>query len=125
VEGCIAEAFLLKEAQVLNVCIAIYVLEYGRDGAIFHVVILTVYYLHILSIQYGITEVKERLHTPCTTGYQFEDEHANGVYQEEELPTTFTIDEGVALNSLLWIEEDSLIMILMNFDVGFLMWLAG
>jgi hypothetical protein len=44
---------------------------------------------------------RERLHTPCTTGYQFEDEHANGVYQEEELPTTFTIDEGVALNSLV------------------------
>jgi hypothetical protein len=73
-----------------------------------------------------------------------EDEQADDVYQEEELPTTFTIDEGVALNSLvgdrndvtadecvapkrnprnkkphceLWIEEDSLIVIPMNFGV--------
>jgi hypothetical protein len=44
---------------------------------------------------------RERLHTPCTAGYQFEDEHADEVYQEEELPTTFTVDEGVALNSLV------------------------
>jgi hypothetical protein len=89
---------------------------------------------------------RECLHTPCTVGYQFENEQADDVYQEEELPTTFTIDEGVALNSLvgdhndvtanecvaskrkrnprnkkphceLWIEEDSLIVIPMNFDV--------
>jgi hypothetical protein len=43
----------------------------------------------------------KRLHTPCTAGYQFEDEHADDVYQEEELPITFNIDEGVALNSLV------------------------
>jgi hypothetical protein len=35
---------------------------------------------------------RERLHTPCTVGYQFEDEQADDVYQEEELPTTFTIE---------------------------------
>jgi hypothetical protein len=44
---------------------------------------------------------RERLHTPCTAGYQFEDEHGDEVYQEEELSTTFTTDEGVALNSLV------------------------
>ena len=90
---------------------------------------------------------RERLHNPCTAGYQFKDEQVNDVYQEEELPTTFTIDEGFALNSLVgdrndvtadecvaqkrkrnprnkkatlrafWIEEDSLIVIPMNFDV--------
>jgi hypothetical protein len=49
---------------------------------------------------------RERLHTPCTVGYQFEDEQANDVYQEEELPTTFTIDEGVALNSLVGDRND-------------------
>jgi hypothetical protein len=48
----------------------------------------------------------ECLHTPCTAGYQFEDEHADDVYQEEELPTTFTIDEGVALNSLVGDRND-------------------
>jgi hypothetical protein len=47
-----------------------------------------------------------RLHTPCTTGYQFEDDQANEVYQEEELPTTFTVDEGVALNSLVGDRDD-------------------
>jgi hypothetical protein len=89
---------------------------------------------------------RERLHTLCTIGYQFKDGQADEVYHEKELPTTFTVDEGVALNSLvedcdditvdegvapkrkrnprnkkphceLWIEEDSLIMIPMNFDV--------
>ena len=49
---------------------------------------------------------RERLHTPCTAGYQFEDEQADDVYQEEELPTTFTIDEGVALNSLVGDHND-------------------
>jgi hypothetical protein len=48
----------------------------------------------------------ERLHTPCTTGYQYEDEHADDVYQEDELPSTFTIDEGVALNSLVGDRND-------------------
>jgi hypothetical protein len=50
--------------------------------------------------------LRERLHTPCTTGYQFEDEQADDVYQEEELPATFTIDEGVALNSLVGDRND-------------------
>ncbi len=48
----------------------------------------------------------ECLHTPCTTGYQFEDEQANEVYQEEELPATFTVNEGVALNSLVRDRDD-------------------
>jgi hypothetical protein len=49
---------------------------------------------------------RERLHTPCIAGYQFEDEQADDVYQEEELPTTFIIDEGVALNSLVGDRND-------------------
>jgi hypothetical protein len=49
---------------------------------------------------------RERLHTPCTACYQFEEERADDVYQEEELPTTFTIDEGVALNSLVGDRND-------------------
>jgi hypothetical protein len=49
---------------------------------------------------------RERLHTPCTTDYQLKDEQADDVYQEEELPTTFTIDEGVALNSLVGDRND-------------------
>jgi hypothetical protein len=70
--------------------------------------------------------LREHLHTPCTAGYKFEDEQADDVYQEEELPTTFTIDECVAPkrnprnkkpHCELWIEEDSLIVIPMNFGV--------
>jgi hypothetical protein len=44
---------------------------------------------------------REWLHTPCIVGCQFEDDHVDVVYQEEEFPTSFTIDEGVALNSLV------------------------
>ena len=49
---------------------------------------------------------RERLHIHCIVDYQFEDEQADDVYQEEELPTTFTIDEGVALNSLVGDRND-------------------
>jgi hypothetical protein len=51
-------------------------------------------------------KTRERLHTLCAAGYQFKDEHADDVYQEEELPTTFTVDEGVALNSLVGDRND-------------------
>jgi hypothetical protein len=34
-------------------------------------------------------------------GYQFEDNQVVAVYQEEELSTSFTVDEGIALNSLV------------------------
>jgi hypothetical protein len=63
----------------------------------------------IQSLKHGVVHKvnpRERLHTPCTAGYQFEDEQADDVYQEEELPTTFTIDEGVALNSLVGDRND-------------------
>jgi hypothetical protein len=49
---------------------------------------------------------RERLHTPCTAGYQFEDDQTDEVYQEEELPPTFNVDEGVALNSLVGDRDD-------------------
>jgi hypothetical protein len=49
---------------------------------------------------------RERLHTPCTAGYQFEDGQADEVYQEEELSTTFTVDESVAHNSQVGDRDD-------------------
>jgi hypothetical protein len=49
---------------------------------------------------------RECLHTPCNVGYQFEDDQVDEVYQEEELPTTLTVDEGVALNSLVGDRDD-------------------
>jgi hypothetical protein len=52
---------------------------------------------------------REHLHTPCTTVYQFEDDQVDEVYQLEELPTTFTLDEGVALNSLVGDRDDIIV----------------
>jgi hypothetical protein len=52
---------------------------------------------------------RERLHTPFTTGYQFEDDQADEVYREEELSSTFTVDEGVALNPLVGDRDDIIV----------------
>jgi hypothetical protein len=83
----------------------------GQDNFILAHQCEQVYYMSYLNPKFKAWWVvhkvnpRERLHTPCNAGYQFEDEHAD-VYQEEELPTTFTIDEGVALNSLVGDHND-------------------
>jgi hypothetical protein len=43
---------------------------------------------------------REQLQTPNIVGYQFKDDHVDAVYQYEELLTSFTVCEGMALNSL-------------------------
>jgi hypothetical protein len=43
---------------------------------------------------------QERLHTPTSATYHFNDEQVDEIYQEE-LPTSFVIDPGVALDSLV------------------------
>jgi hypothetical protein len=43
----------------------------------------------------------ERLHTPTNDAYYFDDEHIDEIYQEEELPTSFIIEHGAALDSLV------------------------
>jgi hypothetical protein len=44
---------------------------------------------------------RERLHTPTDTAYHFYDEQVVEIYQEEELPTSFVIEPGATLDSLV------------------------
>ena len=49
---------------------------------------------------------RERLYTPGVEGYHIEDGQVDEVYQEEELPNSFTIGNGAALNSLVGDHND-------------------
>jgi hypothetical protein len=44
---------------------------------------------------------RERLYIPTDAAYHFDDEHVDDIYQEEELLTSFVIELGVALYSLV------------------------
>jgi hypothetical protein len=52
----------------------------------------------------------ERLYTPTDAAYHFDDEHADEIYQEEELPTSFVVEPGVALDSLVGDDDDVTIL---------------
>jgi hypothetical protein len=43
----------------------------------------------------------ERLHTLTDAAYHFDDEQIDEIYQEEELPTSFVIEPGATLDSLV------------------------
>jgi hypothetical protein len=43
----------------------------------------------------------ERLYTPTDADSHFDDEHVDEIYQEEELPTSFVVEHGVALDTLV------------------------
>jgi hypothetical protein len=43
----------------------------------------------------------ERLYTPTDVAYHFDDEHVDEIYQEEELPTSFVVEPGATLDSLV------------------------
>jgi hypothetical protein len=47
------------------------------------------------------SDLCERLHTPTNVAYHFDDERVDEIYQEEELPTSFVIEPGAALDSLV------------------------
>jgi hypothetical protein len=47
------------------------------------------------------SDLCERLHTPTNVAYRFDDERVDEIYQEEELPTSFVIEPGAALDSLV------------------------
>jgi len=49
---------------------------------------------------------RERLFTPSFGGYEFNDDQADEVYQEEELPSSFVIEPGAGLNSLVGDSND-------------------
>jgi hypothetical protein len=44
---------------------------------------------------------REWLHTPTDDAYHFDDEQVDEIYQEEERPTSFVIETGVTLDSLV------------------------
>jgi hypothetical protein len=44
---------------------------------------------------------RERLYTPTDGAYDFDDEQVDVIYQKEELPTSFVVEPGVALSSLV------------------------
>jgi hypothetical protein len=44
---------------------------------------------------------REWLYTPTDVVYHFDDEHVDEIYQEEELPTSFVVEPGAALDSLV------------------------
>jgi hypothetical protein len=43
----------------------------------------------------------ERLYTTIDVAYHFDDEQVDEIYQEEELPTSFVVEPGAALDSLV------------------------
>jgi hypothetical protein len=44
---------------------------------------------------------REQLYTPTNSSYHFNDEQVDEIYHEEELPTSFVIEPGAALDSLV------------------------
>jgi hypothetical protein len=48
----------------------------------------------------------EQLYTPIDAAYHFDDEQVDEIYQEEELPTSFVVEPGVALDSLVGDGDD-------------------
>jgi hypothetical protein len=43
---------------------------------------------------------REWLYNLINAGYHFNDEYVDEIYQEEELPTSFVVEPGAALDSL-------------------------
>jgi hypothetical protein len=53
---------------------------------------------------------REWLYTPTDAAYHFDDEQVDEIYQEEELPTSFVVELGVALDSLVGDGDDATIL---------------
>jgi hypothetical protein len=52
----------------------------------------------------------EWLYTPTDVAYHFDDEQDDEIYQEEELPTSFVVEPGAALNSLVGDGADATVL---------------
>jgi hypothetical protein len=52
----------------------------------------------------------ERLYTPTEATYHFDDEEVDEIYREEELPTSFVVEPGVVLDSLVGDGDDVTIL---------------
>jgi hypothetical protein len=44
---------------------------------------------------------REWLYTPTNSAYHFDNEQVDEIYQQEELPTSFVVEPGAALDSLV------------------------
>jgi hypothetical protein len=44
---------------------------------------------------------REWLYTPTNSAYHFDDKQVDEIYQEEELPTSFVVEPGATLDSLV------------------------
>jgi hypothetical protein len=79
----------------------------GNDDFILAHQVEHVYYLKYPCQKHAawqvVYEVNPRkwLHTPTDVAYHFDDEHVDEIYQEEELSTSFVIELGIALDSLV------------------------
>jgi hypothetical protein len=52
----------------------------------------------------------EWLYSPTDAAYHFDDEQDDEIYQEEELPTSFVVEPGAALNSLVGDGADATVL---------------
>jgi hypothetical protein len=79
----------------------------GNDDFILAHQAKQVYYLKYpcqkLAARWVVYKVNPRewLYTPTDAANHFDDEYVDEIYQEEELPTSFVIEPGVALDSLV------------------------
>jgi hypothetical protein len=79
----------------------------GNDDFILALQVEHVYYLKCpcqkLATWWVLHKVNphEWLYTPTDDAYHFNDEQIDEIYQEEELPTSFIIEPGAALDSLV------------------------
>jgi hypothetical protein len=53
----------------------------------------------------------ELLHTPAHVAYHIDDGYVGEVYQEQELPISFVIKPGVALDSLIRYDVDVIVLL--------------
>jgi hypothetical protein len=79
----------------------------GNDDFILAHQVKQVYYLKYTCQKLAAWQVvykvnsREQLYTPTDVAYHFDDEHVDEIYQQEELTTSFVIEPGAALDSLV------------------------
>jgi hypothetical protein len=79
----------------------------GNDDFILAHQVKQVYYLKYPCQKLAAWQVvykvnsREQLYTPTDVAYHFDDEQVDEIYQQEELTTSFVIEPGAALDSLV------------------------
>jgi hypothetical protein len=79
----------------------------GNDDFILAYQVKQVYYLKYPCQKFAAwwvvykVNLHEQLYTPTDATYHFDDEQVDEIYQEEELPTSFVVEPGATLDSLV------------------------